>query len=98
MTTTQPTLFDEADMQPVDLTELTLEGGPDLRVVYWNVVDERPCLVRCDNGERNRRTIRPLTTLCGISCAEVERTSAIPPAKVLYCMTCQSMAGNGVLR
>lgn len=96
---TNANLFDDDVLRPVDLTEVVLEGGPSLRVVYFGVVeDERPCLVRCDDGERNVRRIRGLRTLCNIPCTEVKRTSAIPPAKMLYCQTCMSRAGRGVLR
>lgn len=105
MTTKQPALFDDQTMEPVDLTPLTLDGPP-LRVVYFDieeddgsvVEDTRPCLVRCDDGQRNVKSVRRLTTLCERACTEASRTSAIPPAKILYCNTCQSRAGNGVLK
>lgn len=85
--------------QPAPVLEL--EGGPSLRVVYWTDEDgeesERPCLVRCDGGERNIVRVRKLVTLCGTSCVEATRTSAIQPSKD-YCQTCVASAGNGVLR
>lgn len=95
------TLFDEKDLRPVEVVELTL-AGPTLRCVYWEPGDDnandRVCLVRCDGGERNVRSVRRLSTLCGITCKEVARTSAVPPAKQPYCQACVTKAGSGVLR
>jgi hypothetical protein len=100
----QPALFDDQTMEPVDLTALTLDGPP-LRVVYFDVTEEdqtvtedtRPCLVRCDDGQRNVKTVRKLTTLCERACTTATRTSAIPPTKATYCNTCLALAGRGVL-
>jgi hypothetical protein len=105
VTNKQPALFDDQTMEPVDLTALTLDG-PSLRVVYFDVTeddgevmeDTRPCLVRCDEGQRNVKTVRKLSTLCERTCEGATRTSAIPPLKILYCNTCHSRAGNGVLK
>jgi hypothetical protein len=91
------TLFAEELLRPVEVVQLELDGPP-LRAVYWLVDNERVCLVRCDDGERNVRRIRNLSTLCGTSCEEVARTSAIPPAKMPYCQACVAKAGRGVLR
>jgi hypothetical protein len=95
-------LFTENDVAPVEAHTLVAVDpeAPSLRVVYFprSVDSERPCLVLCANGERNVRTIRRLTTLCGTSCEAIESTSAIPPAKLQYCATCLSLAGKGVLR
>ena len=101
----QPTLFDSASLQPVDLAQVTL-GGPPLRVVYFDTKDEqtgevvedtRPCLVRCEDGERNIKTVRKLLTICGRNCEPASRTSSIPPTKHTYCNTCLAGAANGVL-
>jgi hypothetical protein len=93
----QPSLFEQEHLRPVEVVELTLDGPP-LRAVYWQLDNERVCLVRCDAGERNVVKIRALSTLCGISCKEIVRTSAIPPAKMPYCQACVAGAGHGVLR
>ena len=103
--TKQPALFGDDEMAPVNLAELVLDGPP-LRVVYFDVVeddqsvteDDRPCLVRCDDGQRNVKTVRKLSTLCERACTKATRTSAIPPAKATYCNTCLSRAGHGVLK
>jgi hypothetical protein len=91
------TLFDPQTLGPVEQVQLELDG-PSLRCVFWKEETERVCLVRCDNNERNVKTIRKIATLCGTSCVEVVRTSAIPPAKLPYCVTCLSASGHGVLR
>lgn len=105
MTDKNTSLFGDDAVAPTDVAAPTL-GGPALRVVYFDVVvegeetveDARPCLVRCDNGQRNIKTIRPLMTLCGRSCVTATRTSGQPPTEgVTYCNTCHSMAGNGVI-
>jgi len=103
----QPALFGAEALEPVDLSVVTLDGPP-LRIVYFDVTDDesgevtdednKPCLVRCDDGQRNIKTVRPLSTLCERACTEATRTSAIPPAKLTYCQTCLARAGNGVLR
>ncbi len=90
------TLFDDATMASVAVP-VELIPGPTLRCVYWGD-DARVCLVRCDHGERNVKTVRKIATLCGTSCAEVARTSSIPPAKQPYCQTCVANAGSGALR
>jgi len=90
-------LFDEKDLRPTQMVELTLDG-PTLRCVYWAEENERVCLVRCEDGERNVKRIRKLDTLCGTPCKEIVRTSAIPPAKQPYCQTCSTNSGHGVLR
>jgi hypothetical protein len=105
VTNKQPALFDDQVTEPTDLTPLTLDGPP-LRVVYFDMMeldghvteDTRPCLVRCDEGQRNVKTVRKLTTLCERACTTATRTSAIPPLKLTYCNACQSRAGNGVLK
>ena len=89
-------LFDDATMAPVPVP-VELIPGPALRCVYWGD-DARVCLVRCDHGERNVKTVRMVAMLCGTSCAEVRSTSSIPPAKQPYCQTCVANAGAGVLR
>jgi hypothetical protein len=97
-------LFDDEVLAPVDLTKVVL-GGPPLRVVYFDVVEEdssitedtRPCLARCDK-ERNIKTVKKLSTLCGRECTAATRTSAIPPTDLTYCNTCLSLAGHGVLK
>jgi hypothetical protein len=102
-------LFEPEHVTESPTPEVMLEG-PTLRVVYWIDEDEsfveedivvtlkRPCLVRCENGERNVRSIRKLKTLCGNECDDCARTTAIPPADLQYCQTCHALAGNGVLR
>ena len=98
---TNANLFDEKHLAPVDLVELVLDGPP-LRCVYWDpsgdMANDRVCLVRCDDGERNVRRIRALDTLCGTSCKDIARTSKIPPAKQPYCQTCHTRSGRGVLK
>ena len=96
MTDKNAALFDDATLAPVPVP-VELIPGPTLRCVYWGD-DARVCLVRCDHGERNVKTVRKIATLCGTSCAEVARTSSIPPAKQPYCQTCVANAGSGVLR
>ena len=99
-------LFPDAVTAPTDIEPVALDG-PALRVVYFDAKDDktgevtedvRPCLVRCDNGERNIKTVRKLTTLCGRVCWYATRTSGLPPTEMTYCNTCHSLAGNGVLK
>jgi hypothetical protein len=102
-------LFDDDVVAPTDIEPVVLEG-PALRVVYFDGIDEtpdgpvvvednRPCLVRCDDGQRNIKTVKRLATLCGRSCASATRTSGLPPNEgVTYCNACHALAGNGVLR
>lgn len=98
-------LFDDKALAPVDLAKIVLDGPP-LRVVYFDykdesgqdVVDDRPCLVQCDHEERNVKTVKKLSTLCGRECGAATRTSAIPPTDLTYCNTCLSLAGHGVLK
>jgi hypothetical protein len=89
-------LFAEAHLaeQKQQVLELL---GPALRVVHWSA-DIRPCLVRCEAGERNIRRIRELTTLCGFNCKDAKGTTAKPPHDNEYCNACLALAGNGVLR
>lgn len=88
----------ETPQAPPDL----LTAGPSLRVVYWepdeHEREDRPCLVRCDGGERNVVSIRKLVTICGLSCSEAASTSAIEPLGKNYCNACLAGAGRGVLR
>jgi hypothetical protein len=93
----QSALFEQQHLETIEVVQLTL-NGPPLRCVYWPVDTDRVCLVRCDNGERNVKTVRKLDTLCGLSCKEIARTSGIPPAKQPYCQGCVAKAGSGVLR
>ena len=91
-------LFDDQHMQESPVVEpLTPTTGPTLRVVRWGLQGERACLVRCDNKERNIRSIRKLATLCGTSCTEAKATSRVQPTED-YCQSCLALAGNGVLR
>ena len=93
-----PALFFDEQMAPTKAPDLTPTDTTTLRVVHWDLENERPCLVRCEHGERNKLRIKKLVTLCGTSCEEIASTSAIPPAKIPYCQTCLALAGNGVLR
>lgn len=93
---TAAALFEDVHLSEAAAPNVEL-SGPTLRAVYWGD-DDRVHLVRCDAGERNVRRIRPLATLCGTSCADILRTSAIPPVKTSYCQTCHAAAGNGALR
>ena len=95
-------LFEPGAEAPAPVVQL---DGPTLRVVYWtelrdgeDVELERPCLVRCDGGQRNVVSIRKLSTLCGASCESIARTTRIPPADVKYCQACHALSGNGVIR
>jgi hypothetical protein len=91
-------LFDEEHLRELPMPTAVLDG-PTLRVVTWSGPRAgRPCLVRCDRGENNVKTIRYLVTLCGTSCAEIIGTSAREPSDKTYCNACLALAGNGVLR
>lgn len=74
-----------------------LLDGPTLRVVRWPLLSERPCLVRCDHGERSLVRIRALVSLCGRSCADAIASSSQPSSEG-FCQMCVARAGNGVLR
>lgn len=94
-------LFDPGPSQkPIDLSAVYGDGTV-LRVVRWKLLKGRPCLVRCDAGERNIVRIQLLKTLCGRECKKVDVTmtsSQMPSADDPLCETCLSLAGRGVLR
>ena len=106
MTDKNVSLFGDDVTAPTDIEPVVLDG-PSLRVVYFDATDDktgevtedtRPCLVRCDAGQRNIKTVRKLATLCGRACVAATRTSGLPPTDMTYCNTCHSLAGNGVLK
>ena len=62
--TRTPALFFDEQMAPTKLPDLTPTDATTLRCVYWGD-DARVCLVRCDHGERNVKTVRKVATLWG---------------------------------
>src|ERR1700694_3146783 len=97
------TLSEPEQLAEVAAPTVQLEG-PTLRVVYWtelrdgeDVELKRPCLVRCSEGQRNVRSIRKISTLCGESCEKISRSTSIPPSDVTYCQACHAKAGDGVI-
>lgn len=92
-------LFNPGDEAPLPDPVTDVHDGITLRVVRWKILSERPCLVRCDNGEKKIDAIRALTTLCGQSCEHAMSAGKRAAAdKEGYCNACLSLAGRGVIR
>lgn len=91
-------LFAESDghEETTKLPELPVpDDAVTLRVVHW-VTGDRPCLVKCADGERNMVRIKKLATICGLSCKDARSTSRLPVET--YCAACLAGSARGVLR